>query len=227
MDARLLLQDIQSSSFMTQEKKYLLVDLFVKWRIVDFEKFFNASQRGNIARAENLLQQKILDSVRTVFSRRTVKKVISADRLEIMQELLISIKVYAQELGIDVIDARIKRIEFPDTVKQDVFHRMSTERTAEASKLRAEGVSEANAIRAAAEATIRIKLAEGRKTAQTMRGTGEAEAAQIYATGYNQDAKFFEVFRSLAAYEKSFSSKKDILVVKPNGEFFKFFKTID
>jgi membrane protease subunit HflC len=222
-DMRLQTIIISSSRIVTSEKKDVLVDLFVKWRINDFPTFFTKTS-GDLSRAEMLLRQKIVDGVRAEFGRRTIREVVSGERNEIMQSLLKDAAESAKGLGIEVVDTRIKRLDLPEEVSGSVYSRMRSERQRIAEEHRAKGQSKANILRAQADAAVTILLAEAEGAARVIQGEGDAIAAKIYADAYSKDPDFYRFYRSLSAYQTTFSSKDDILVLKPDGAFFQYFK---
>ena len=225
-DTRLNMLDIKSSRIVTSEKKDVLVDFYVEWKIEDLELFYTRTE-GNKAKAEILLSQKSIDGLRAEFGRSTIKDVVSGTRLELMEKLRKFTDENAATLGISVIDVRIKRIDLPDEVSGAVYERMRSERNRVASELKAKGEAEAIVIRANAEQKKRILLAEAEQGAKRIRGAGEAEASKIYAKAYEQAPQFFEFYRSVNAYKKVFSSKNDILVLKPESDFFKYFNGVN
>ncbi len=221
-DTRLNMLDIKSSRIVTNEKKDVLVDFYVEWKIDNLELFYTRTE-GNKAKAEILLSQKGIDGLRAEFGRSSIQEVVSGVRVELMEKLKKSTDEHAANLGITVVDVRIKRIDLPDEVSGAVYDRMSSERARVASELKAKGEANAIVIRANADKTRRILLAEAKQKAQHIRGNGDAEASKIYAKAYQQSPQFFELYRSLDAYKKVFSNKGDILVLKPEGDFFKYF----
>jgi modulator of FtsH protease HflC len=223
-DTRLNMLDIKSSRIVTNEKKDVLVDFYVEWQIDNLSLFYTRTE-GNKAKAETLLSQKCIDGLRAEFGRSTIQEVVSGVRVELMEKLKKSTDEHATNLGIKVIDVRIKRIDLPDEVSGAVYDRMSSERARVASELKAKGAANAIVIRANADKTKRILLAEAKQKAQHIRGGGDAEAIKIYAKAYQNAPQFFEFYRSLEAYKKIFSNKNDILVLKPESELFKYFHT--
>jgi len=223
-DTRLNMLDIKSSRIVTNEKKDVLVDFYVEWRIDDLELFYTRTE-GNKAKAETLLSQKGIDGLRAEFGRSSIQEVVSGVRVELMDKLRKSTDEHAANLGITVIDVRIKRIDLPDEVSGAVYDRMSSERARVASELKAKGEANAIVIRANADKTKRILLAEANQEAKHIRGNGDAEASRIYAKAYQQSPQFYELYRSLEAYKKVFDNKSDILVLKPDSEFFKYFNS--
>ncbi|MFT6208141.1 MAG: membrane protease subunit HflC [Colwellia sp.] len=223
LDARIQTLDEAADRFVTSEKKDLMVDSFVKWRIVDFSTFYLRTS-GSVENARALLKQKVNNGLRTEFGTRTIKEIVSGDRDGIMAKALASAESSREDLGIEVIDVRIKAINLPAEVSASIYDRMRAERTAVAKEHRSKGQEQAEIIRATIDAKVTVMLATAQKEAQEMRGEGDALAAKVYADSYGQDPEFFSFYRSLEAYEKSFSSKSDILVVKPDSDFFNYLK---
>ena len=223
LDARIQTLDEAADRFVTAEKKDLMVDSFVKWRIVDFSTYYLRTS-GSVDNARALLKQKVNNGLRTEFGNRTIKEIVSGDRLNIMSKALESAESSREDLGIEVVDVRIKAINLPTEVSNSIYERMRAERSAVAKEHRSQGQEQAEIIRATIDAKVTIMLAEAQKKAFTVRGEGDAEAAKVYADAYTKDAEFYSFFRSLEAYEKSFNSKNDIMVVKPDSEFFRFLK---
>lgn len=220
-DKRLQTLEVQSSRILTAEKKDVIVDSFIKWRIKNFSTFFTRTG-GSKSRAENLLRQKIVDGLRAEFGQRTVKEVVSGERLQIMQEIREGTLEGASDLGIEVIDVRIKRIDLPAEVSDAVYNRMRTERERIAAEHRARGREKAEALRAQADKNVTVILAEASSKSLELRGEGDAEAAGIYAKSYSQDEEFYAFYRSLEAYKQAFNGNNDMLVINPNSEFFKY-----
>lgn len=225
-DTRLNMLDIKSSRILTAEQKYVLVDFFVQWRIEDLALFYTRTN-GRIAKAEALLEQKVVSGLRAEFGRRTIREVVAGEREELMEKLRKTTDENAEHLGINVVDVRVKRIDLPDEVSGSVYERMRSERERVASEMRAEGRAGAINKRACAEKDRRILLAESQREAKNIKGQGDAKAVEIYANVYNQAPEFFEFYRSLEAYKNTFSDKSDVLVLKPDSEFFKFFKGVE
>ena len=223
LDARIQTLDEAPDRFVTSEKKDLMVDSFVKWRIIDFSTYYLRTS-GSVDNARALLKQKVNNGLRTEFGNRTIKEIVSGDRNAIMQKALQSAFSSREDLGIEVVDVRIKAINLPTEVSNSIYERMRAERTAVAKEHRSQGQEQAEIIRATIDAKVTVMLAEAQKNAFTVRGEGDAMAAKVYADAYSQDADFYSFYRSLEAYEKSFSSKNDIMVVKPDSEFFRFLK---
>jgi membrane protease subunit HflC len=221
-DARIQVLDTEPERFLTAEKKNLLVDSFVKWRINDAATFYTAVA-GSVFRANQRLDQVVKNNMRSQFSRREVFDVVSGDRNQVMQILTLSAREEAQRFGIEVLDVRIRRIDLPDEVSESVFARMRAERERVARDFRARGREEAERIRADADRQRTILLAEAFRDAETMRGEGDARSAEIYATAFNRDPDFFSLYRSFNAYRTCFASHEDIMVLQPNSDFFRFF----
>ena len=223
IDARIQTLDESPDRFVTAEKKDLMVDSFVKWRIVDFSTYYLRTS-GSIDNARALLKQKVNNGLRTEFGTRTIKEIVSGDRDAIMEKALESAKSSREDLGIEVIDVRVKAINLPTEVSNSIYERMRAERTAVAKEHRSQGQEQSEIIRATIDAKVTVMLANAQKNAFEIRGAGDAEAAKVYADAYSKDAEFFNFFRSLEAYEKSFNSKSDVMVVKPDSDFFNYLK---
>lgn len=223
IDARIQTLDEAADRFVTKEKKDLMVDSYTKWRIVDFSTYFLRTS-GSIENAKALLKQKINNGLRTEFGARTIKEIVSGDRENLMTQALESAKSSREDLGIEVIDVRVKAINLPREVSSSIYDRMRAERTAVAKEHRSKGQEQSEVIRSTIDAKVTVMLANAQKDAFVVRGEGDAQAAKIYADAYSKDAEFFKFYRSLQAYEKSFNSKQDILVVKPDSDFFHYLK---
>lgn len=221
-DGRVLTMDAQPETFLTVEKKNVVVDAFVKWRIADESKFFTA-MGGIEARTNTRLSQIVKDSLREEFARRTIQEVISGERAEIMDIATQTADVKSQEFGVKVIDVRIKRIDLKGEISDSVYDRMVAERARVAADFRAKGAEIAEKTRADADKQRTVLLAESYREAEQLRGQGDAMAADIYAKAYNQDSEFYAFYRSLLAYKESFKNKQDIMVIKPDTEFFRYF----
>ncbi|NOZ54493.1 MAG: protease modulator HflC [Gammaproteobacteria bacterium] len=222
-DARIQTMDADPERYLTSEKKNVIVDAFVKWRIDNVAKYYTATG-GDSARANLRLSQFIKDGLRGEFGKRTIREVVSGERNEIMDILTLEANKTAQEFGIDIVDVRIKRIDLDDKISESVYRRMEAERQRVAKDLRARGEEEAEGIRADADRQRTIILAEAYRDAEKVRGEGDGTAASIYALAYNEDKDFYALYRSLNAYKSSFSNKDDLLVLQPKSEFFEFFK---
>mgnify|MGYP001053359737 CR=1 FL=1 len=222
-DARIQTLDEAPDRFVTAEKKDLMVDSFVKWRIVDFSTYYLRTS-GSIDNAQALLKQKVNNGLRTEFGARTIKEIVSGDRDAIMSKAQESAASSQDDLGIQVIDVRIKAINLPTEVSNSIYERMRAERTAVAKEHRSQGQEQSEIIRATIDAKVTVMLATAQKNALEIRGEGDALAAKVYADSYKKDPEFFNFFRSLEAYEKSFNSKSDVMVVKPDSDFFHYLK---
>ena len=226
-DNRIQTLDSAAESFLTVEKKNVMVDSYVKWRIVDTEKFY-ISTGGTMASANIRLAQNNQDALRSEFSKRTIKEVVSDQREAIMASVKSKLKSIAEsEYGIEVIDVRIKRIELSQEVRNSVYRRMETERKGLANKYRSEGAEEAERIQALADKERTIILANAYRDSEKIRGEGDAISASNYAKAYSQDAEFYSFYRALESYKKSFSDQGDVLVLNPDTEFFRHFNPSD
>lgn len=221
-DTRLQTLDIKSSRIVTQEKKDVIVDYYVKWRIDNLPLFYKRTA-GNVERINTLLTQQLNDGLRAQFGRRTIREVVSDDREQIMTSLNKRADTSANGLGINVIDVRIKRIDLPEEVSNAVYDRMRAERERVAKEHRSEGRAKAEAIRAKADAEASIIVAGAKADANKERASGDQSAATIYADAYSKNPGFYAFLRSLQAYNQAFSNKKDILVLTPDSEFFQYF----
>lgn len=224
IDARIQTLDGPADKFVTSEKKDLMVDSFVKWRVNDFSTFYLSNNSGDKLRAERLLKQKVNNGLRTNFGSRTIREIVSGERTELMADALEQASESAQELGIEVLDVRVKQINLPPEVSNSIFQRMRAERTAVAKEHRSEGQEKAEKIRADIDRRVIVMLADAERNARSVRGQGDATAAKIYADAYNKDPEFFGFVRSLEAYKKTFSNKSDVMVLSPDSEFFDYMK---
>ena len=221
-DARILTLDAAPQSYLTSEKKALSVDSFVKWRVSDVAKYFTTTG-GDEERLRRLLSQRVDAGLRNEFGTRTVKEVVSGQRDELMDKLANQLNIIAKkELGIEVIDLRVKKIDLPPEVSESVYNRMRTERERLAKELRAQGNEVAERIRATADKDKTIILADAYREAEKTKGNGDAVATSTYASAYSKDPEFYDFTRSLKAYESTFSNKSDILLINPEGDFFKY-----
>lgn len=232
-DTRLQMLGFESSSIFTSQKKEVRVNLFVQWRIRNFERYYirtgaNTVQgyRGRQNQAQQLLRQKVFDGLRAEFGRLTIKDVVSGERIELMARLSKHTDKSARELGMEVVDFRIKQINLPEAVSAAVYDRMRAERERVAAELRASGSAAANIIRANADKQQRIILAEAKEIAEKLRGDGDSQAIRIYAKSYEKNPQFYEFYRTLEAYKNTFNTKQDVLILRPDSEFFKFFHGI-
>ena len=222
-DSRILTLDAEPQRFLTQEKKSVVVDSFVKWRVVDPLKFY-LTVGGDEERAKTLLNQRVNGGLRNQFGERTLREVVSGDRREIMNILTKQTNEAAGEYGIEVVDVRLQRVDLPVEVSQSVYQRMESERARIAKELRAQGAEAAEKIRADADRQRQILLAEAYRQAERTRGQGDAIATATYARAYKRHPEFYSLYRSLNAYKTSFSSKEDIMIVDPSSDFFKYLK---
>ena len=221
-DSRILTLDARPQAYLTLEKKSLIVDSFVKWRVADVQKYYTATS-GDEFKAAQLLSDRVDTGLRNKFGERTVTEVVSGEREELMLELTQSLSDIAiQELGVEVLDVRVKRIDLPPTVSDSVYDRMRTEREREARELRSRGAELAEGIRADADRQKTVIEAEAYRESEQIRGEGDAIAARNYAEAYSQNSEFYSFYRSLQAYRESFSQNGDVLVLKPDSDFFKY-----
>lgn len=210
--------------FNTREKKNVLVDSFVKWRVRDVEQFYK-SVGGNELAAVARLKQTINDGLRAEFGQKSVADVVSGQRDQVMEDVRKKANLDAQKIGMEILDVRLKRVDFPDKISASVFERMNSERRTVASQLRSEGAAEAERIRADADRQREVLLAEAYRKAQTMKGEGDAKAGAIYALAYGKNPEFYAFWRSMDAYKQTMRNKSDVLVLDPSSEFFKYFKS--
>lgn len=221
-DGRLLTLDARPQSFLTLEKKRLVVDAFIKWRIQNVGKYYTATS-GDEFRAADVLSTRVENELRNQFGARTLTQVVSGEREELMDEVIKRLSAVAQkELGIDIVDVRVKRVELPVEVSDSVYQRMRTEREREARELRSRGKELAEGIRADADRQVRVIKADAYRQAEGVRGEGDAAAAKIYADAYSQDPEFYSFYRSLNAYKQSFGGNGDVLLLDPKSDFFKY-----
>ncbi len=209
--------------FITSEKKNLLVDSYIKWRISD-PKRYHISMQGNIAVANSRISQIVKAALNEEITKRTVFEAVSGERSILMKAIVDKVKSGANEIGVDVVDVRLKRIDLLPEVSQSVFSRMEAERKEEANNIRALGAAESEQIRADADRQREVILANAYREAQQLKGQGDGQAAAIYNKSFGSDPEFFSFYRSLEAYRQSFSSKSDVLVLDPNADFFKFLR---
>ena len=223
LDARIQTLDEVADRFVTSEKKDLIVDLYVKWKIKDFAKYYLATG-GFKDNAEILLQQKVNNGLRSEFGTRTISQIVSGERSELMDEAMAQASDSSDELGIEIVDVRVKQINLPLEVRNYIFQRMRTERDAVAREHRSEGKEKAEFIKANMDAKVTVMLADAERNARKLRGEGDAKAAEIYAKTYTKDAEFYNFLRSMDAYKNSFSNKQDVIVLEPDSDFFKYMK---
>jgi len=214
---------VEPDRFITSEKKNVLVDSFVKWRIIDPAKYY-VSVRGDERQAEARLSQTVNDGLRAEFGKRTIHDVVSGERDKIMEILRLKADREARQMGIEVLDVRLKRVDLPEEVSGSVYQRMEAERKRVANELRSQGAGAAEKIRADADRQREVIIAEAYREAQKTKGEGDARAAEIYASAYGRNPEFYSFYRSLEAYRNSFKSKSDVLVLQPDSEFFKYMR---
>ncbi len=250
LDARIQTIDQSANRFVTSEKKDVIIDSYVKWQIEDAATYYLTTAGGNKMQAEDLLSRKINNSLRSQIGRLTIQEIVSgknSDRAEdefdsqssgdegglsnkrdeVMQNALRDIGSSAKDLGVRIVDVRIKQINLPPEVSNSIYQRMRAERDAVAKLHRSQGRKDAEAIRAQADREVTVKIAEAEKAARTLRGDGDAEAVKIYADTYQRNPELFEFLRSMDAYKKSMTTGKDVMVLKPDSDFFRFFGSWD
>ena len=234
LDARIQTMDNQADRFVTKEKKDLIVDSYIKWRISDFSRYYLATGGGDISQAEVLLKRKFSDRLRSEIGRLDVKDIVTDSRGRLTLEVrdaLNSGKVPVinpnsmAALGIEVVDVRIKQINLPTEVSEAIYNRMRAEREAVARRHRSQGQEEAEKLRATADYEVTRTLAEAERQGRIMRGEGDAEAAKLFADAFSKDPDFYAFIRSLRAYENSFSGNQDVMVMSPDSDFFRYMKT--
>ena len=226
-DARVLTLDSKGETYYTIEKKPLIVDSFVKWRVADIEKFYTGTSFDE-RRAERLLQERTNEGLRNQISRRDMNEVISGQRDELMNDLRKDLdRVMRESVGVEVVDVRVKKIDLPSEVSSTVYERMNSEREIEARQYRAEGQEKALAIRAKADRDAVVFEAEAYRESEQLRGDGDAKAANVYASAYNKDPEFYSFYRSINAYSEVFNNKSDLLVLDPSSDFFKYLQSGD
>jgi membrane protease subunit HflC len=221
-DRRIQTLDSVPERFLTIEQKDVIVDSYTKWRIADVAQYFR-STGGNAAKTGRLLQERINTSLRDEFGKRTIQEVVSGERAEIMDLLTKKVDLQANELGVEIVDIRVKRIDLPPEVSESVYDRMRAERERVAKDLRAQGAEIAEKIRANADRQRTVTLAKAYKTSEEMRGEGDAGAAEIYANAFSQNSEFYSFYRSLSAYRSVFEQGSDMMVLQPDSEFFRYF----
>jgi membrane protease subunit HflC len=223
-DRRILTLDSQDPErFITSEKKNVLVDLFVKWRITDVKQYY-ISVGGNERLAETRLLQTVNAGLREEFGRRTVHEVVSGERDKIMEDMRSKANVDAVKIGVEIVDVRLKRVDLPTEVSESVYRRMEAERKRVANELRSRGSAEAEKIRADADRQREIIVAEAYREAQKVKGEGDAQASAIYSDAFGSNPEFYAFYRSMDAYQKSFRNRSDVLVLEPSSDFFRYLK---
>ena len=225
-DSRILTIDARPVRFLTVDKKSLIINSYAKWRVIDVQKYYT-STNGEEARTHALLAQRINDGLRNEVGIRDMHEVVSGRRDELMKDLTASLDEFARrELGVEVVDIRVKQVDLPGDVRQSVFDRMNTEREREAREHRSRGMELAEGIRAAADREKIVIEAEAYREAEILRGEGDAKAAAIYAQAYGRNPEFFSFWRSLDAYEKTFADKSDLMLLKPDSDFFRYLNQV-
>jgi modulator of FtsH protease HflC len=223
-EKRLLNLDQPPRRFLTFEKKDVIVDYYAKWRISDVEKFYVASNSGNIEYAKTeLISQSLDQALRDEFGKRTVQEVVAGERDEILKIVTATSEQLKESYGIEIVDVRTKRIDLPDEVSEDVYKRMRSDRVRVAEELRAQGKEAAERIQAVTDKNREVILANAYRDAEINRGVGDAQATEIYAAAYGKDKEFYSFYRSLSAYQNSFNKGNDILLLEPKSDFFKYF----
>jgi len=221
-DGRLLTLDVDPGRFLTVEKKNVIVDSFVMWRIADPKRFYTAVM-GDERNARQRLEQIVKDGMRGQFSKRTVNQVVSEQRDTITKDLTVAASAQAGQIGIQIVDVRVKRVDLPSEVSDSVYRRMQAERSRVAKEFRSQGAELAEKIRAGADRQRQVLIAEAYREAEQTRGQGDARAADIYAQAFSKDKEFYAFFRSLRAYQESFDGSNDLMLLAPDGEFFEYF----
>lgn len=221
LDARIQTLDEQPDRFVTIEKEDLIVDSYVKWKVQDFERYY-LSTGGDRFQAESLLKQKVNNGLRSEFGSRTIKQIVSGERSELMDEAMKQASGSSDELGIQIIDVRVKQINLPTEISDSIFNRMRSERAAAAREYRSEGKEQGEIIRANIDAKVTIMLADAERNARQLRGEGDAQSAKIYAETFSKDPEFYSFLRSMDAYRSAFNSKQDVIVLEPDSEFFNY-----
>ena len=222
-DSRILTLDSSPERFLTAEKKNVIVDSFVKWRIGDVTTFYT-SVAGDVFQANVRLEQIIKNSFRSEFSKREIKQLVSTDRNDIREALIKNTATAAASLGIDIVDVQVKRIDLPSEVSGSVYSRMDAERERVAREFRSQGSEAAEKVRADADKQREIILADAYRESEIRKGEGDAKAAEIYANAYGENVEFYAFYRSMAAYKETFSNSANIMVTEPDSDFFKYFK---
>ncbi|RXZ38401.1 protease modulator HflC [Oxalobacteraceae bacterium CAVE-383] len=224
LDKRILTIDTgDADRFITAEKKNILVDTFVKWRIADPRLYF-ISLGGDEQRAQDRMSQIVKAALNEEITKRAVREVISGERGKVMTALQVKVEAEAKQIGLEIVDIRLKRVDYVEQINNSVYDRMKSERVRVANELRSTGSAESEKIRADADRQRTVILAEAYRDAEKIRGEGDAKASQIYAQAFGQNPEFYKFYRSLEAYRASFKDRHDVLVVDPNSEFFKYFK---
>lgn len=224
LDKRIMTIDSpEADRFITAEKMNILVDAYVKWRIVK-PKLYYVSFGGDENRARDRMSQIIKASMNDEITKRTVREVISGQRGKVMEAINVKVKREAAQIGVEIVDVRLKRVDYVEQINNSVYERMKAERVRVANELRSTGSADSEKIRADADRQRTVILAEAYREAETIRGEGDAKASQVYAEAFGRNPEFYKFYRSLEAYRSSFKSRSDVMVVDPNSEFFKYFK---
>jgi len=224
LDTRVQLMDGSPDVFTTQNKEFLDVDTYVQWKVIDFAKFYIRTN-GNFRKAEGFIEGFVDNGLRNQFGKRTLEQAISGEREELMGDIRTFVNSKVPEYGLEVVDIRVKKVNYTSRVLKNVYEQIISERTAQAKLIRSEGIQEANIVKAKTDANVLRTLAEGDEYSRIQRGNADATAAKIYADTYNKDPEFYAFLRSVDAYKASFNSKNDILVVSPDSDFFKYLKS--
>lgn len=224
VDNRILTLDTPDADrFITAEKKNILVDSFVKWRIVDPRLYF-VSFGGDERSLQDRMSQIVKAALNEEITKRTVREVISGERGEVMNAIQIKVGNEAKQIGVEVVDVRLKRVDYVEQISNSVYDRMKSERARVANQLRSTGAAESEKIRADADRQRTVLLAEAYRDAEKIKGAGDAKASQIYAQAFGKSPEFYKFYRSLEAYRASFKNRSDVMVMDPSSEFFKYFK---
>jgi len=224
LDKRILTLDTpEADRFITAEKKNILVDAYVKWRIIDPRLYF-VSFGGDERRANDRMNQIIKAALNDEITKRTVREVISGERGKVMSAIQKKVVDEAKQIGVEIVDVRLKRVDYVEQINNSVYERMKAERARVANELRSTGAAESEKIRADADRQRTVILAEAYREAENIRGDGDAKASQIYAQAFGQNPEFYKFYRSLEAYRASFKNRTDMMVIEPNSEFFRYFK---
>jgi membrane protease subunit HflC len=223
-DRRILTEDYPAEQFLTSEGKILRINFFVKWRISDVSRFYTSTSGGSEEVANRRLGEIVKDGIKTVIARRTIQQVVAADRSEFLAEVLKIAGTNVENLGITLVDVRVKNIELPEEVSESVFNRMRQDFARQATQLRAEGSAVSERTRAEADRQRTEILADAYRTSEILKGAGDAMAADVSSTAHSRNPEFFTFFRSMQAYRRSLGKQGDILVIAPDGEFFKYLK---
>ncbi len=219
---RILTLESDSERFLIGEQKYVMVDFFVKWRISNVENYYRATAGSELSASRRLLEI-MKNGLKNEFASRSLTQVISEERSQIMEVMTISAQVAATDFGMEIVDVRVKQIELPPETRDSIFERMKSERRQHAAQLRAEGSEAAEKLRAAADRDRTVILANAFRESQQTRGEGDARSAEIYAAAYERDSEFFSFYRSLQSYRTALGAGRDILVIEPESDFFKYF----